>query len=139
MTVDSLPSFDLSRLLIGHTVLSSLAALYSNDVPQWNIPLALYGLATIQSSQVTSESLSTVSRSLFHQASWGRYPQLISCFSMRVVLTVIRWISTIGSRRESQLFFESYSRVFHLKEFPRSDWSSEVHSNSSSSSTSSSK
>ncbi|GAA5840464.1 hypothetical protein JCM5353_001119 [Sporobolomyces roseus] len=54
-----MPSFDLSRLLIGHTVLSSLAALYSNDVPQWNIPLALYGLATIQSYQITSESLST--------------------------------------------------------------------------------
>ncbi|GAA5870002.1 hypothetical protein JCM16303_001869 [Sporobolomyces ruberrimus] len=57
--VASLPSFDLSRLLIGHAVLSSLAALYSNEVPQWNIPLALYGLVVVQSVQVTSESLST--------------------------------------------------------------------------------
>ncbi|GAA6010489.1 hypothetical protein JCM11491_006963 [Sporobolomyces phaffii] len=57
--LDSLPSFDLSRLLVGHTVLSSLAALYSNDVPQWNIPLALYGLVTVKSAQVTSEALST--------------------------------------------------------------------------------
>ncbi|GAA5898963.1 uncharacterized protein JCM6883_003488 [Sporobolomyces salmoneus] len=59
MPMDSLPSFDLSRLLIGHTALSSLAALYSDSVPQWNIPLALYGLATAQQAQVTSEALST--------------------------------------------------------------------------------
>lgn len=59
--VDSLPSFDLSKLLIGQVVLSSLAALYSDEAPQWNIPLALYGLVTVQAAQVTPESLSTVS------------------------------------------------------------------------------
>ncbi|GAA5855290.1 hypothetical protein JCM3766R1_001192 [Sporobolomyces carnicolor] len=57
--VDSLPSFDLSKLLIGQVVLSSLAALYSDEAPQWNIPLALYGLVTVQAAQVTPESLST--------------------------------------------------------------------------------
>ncbi|GAA6001920.1 hypothetical protein JCM10207_002380 [Rhodosporidiobolus poonsookiae] len=36
-------SFDLSKLLFGHVVLSSLAAL--SNAPAWDIPVALYGLA----------------------------------------------------------------------------------------------
>ncbi|BGP12732.1 hypothetical protein JCM10213_008870 [Rhodosporidiobolus nylandii] len=41
-------SFDLSRLFFGQAALSSLAAFSS--APPWNIPVALYGLATVHSA-----------------------------------------------------------------------------------------
>ncbi|GAA5859710.1 hypothetical protein JCM1840_006420 [Sporobolomyces johnsonii] len=46
MTVSDLQSLDVSRLLLGHTILSGVAALW--NAPPWNIPIALYGLVTVQ-------------------------------------------------------------------------------------------
>ncbi|GAA6032836.1 hypothetical protein JCM8097_000820 [Rhodosporidiobolus ruineniae] len=39
-------SFDVSRLLVAHTALSGLASL--SNAPVWDIPVALYGLVTVQ-------------------------------------------------------------------------------------------
>ncbi|GAA5849967.1 hypothetical protein JCM8547_000966 [Rhodosporidiobolus lusitaniae] len=41
-----LSSLDLTSLLVGHTALTLLASLSSS--PAWNVPLALYGLVTVQ-------------------------------------------------------------------------------------------
>ncbi|GAA6061574.1 hypothetical protein JCM10212_004324 [Sporobolomyces blumeae] len=57
--VSALASLDLSRLLTGHVVLSSLALLDSNTAT-WNLPVALYGLSVTQQSQPTQEAFSTL-------------------------------------------------------------------------------
>ncbi|GAA5920773.1 hypothetical protein JCM1841_004182 [Sporobolomyces salmonicolor] len=45
-TMSDLQSLDVSRLLLGHAVLSGIAALW--NAPPWNVPIALYGLVTVQ-------------------------------------------------------------------------------------------